>query len=374
MANSAGILISYLSQCTDETIIDFVFDLIREYIGNDDSKIRESVIIAFGSILQTIYSQRIKDIIAGALPTLLNLLTDKNIDVRSTVAWCLRKITQYHTDCLISLGNTKPDDLDLFIQNLLKNLNSNKRVVFQLVDCFNYIVVKTKEFFEEAHPGANLTTCILSKYYSEILKSLISIAFNKESYDTENNIALASLFTFNSLIDFSPLDCIDIIKEFFNLIVNGLDETFSKEFFQDEVEKKYNYQENLCAIINSYFIGDKIQLNADQCLYLYNVLDRIFNERKSVFLSGLLLSSKLVIYSYNNAPDIFKEIFPNFCQYLFTALSQIEEAAICSMALGIIADFIRLLYDPFEEYFKEMFSFIYKIGVVNLKFYFFYIS
>ena len=359
-------MISYLSECADSTIIDFVFDLIREYLGNEDSKIRESVILAFGSILQTIHFAKIKDIVEGALPTLIELLTDKNIDVRSTVAWSLRKITQYHTDCLINMSNVNPLLLNLFLENIIKNLNSNKRVVLQLVDCFSNIIINTKEYLEEVHPGAALQTSILSKNYPDILNALFQIAYKKDAYDAENNIALASLFSINSLVDFSPLDCIDFIREYFNNIVTALDNTSANDFFRDNLEKKYYYQDNLCAIINSYFIGDKINLNGEQCVYLYNVLERFFKERNSVFQSGILLCSKLIIYTFNNYPDNFELIFSNYCQYLFMAICQWEDSGICCVAIGIVSDFIRNIHDPFEKFLNEMFEKIFSIGKVIL--------
>lgn len=363
-AKYSGILISYLSECADHTIIDFVFDLIRDYLGNEDSKIRESVILAFGSILQTIHYARIKDIIEGALPILIDLLTDKNIDVRSTVAWSLRKITQYHTDCLINMSNTNPNLLDTFLENIIKNINSNKRVVLQLVDCFSNIIINTKEYLEEAHPGAVLQTSILSKFYPDILNSLIQIAYKKDAYEAENNIAMASLFSINSLVDFSPLDCSDFIKEYFNNIVTALVNTTANELFKDNIEKKYNYQENLCAIINSYFIGDKINLNEEQCVYLYNVVEKIFKERNSVFQSGILSCSKLIVFTFNNYTQNFEQLFSNYCQYLFMAICQWEDSDICSVAIGVVSDFIRNIHDPFEKYLNEMFEKIYSIGRV----------
>ncbi len=355
-----------ISQCVDTLVIDFVFDLIRDYVVNEDSKIRESVFLAFGSILQTIYASSIKNIIEGALPTLLNSLTDKNIDVRSTVAWVLRKITQYHTDCLINLSNNNPELLEQFVQTIVKNLTSNKRVVYQLVDCFNNIMENTRSFFEEAHPNAMLPSCILSKNYSEILNILISIAYKKDSYDKEYNIALASLYAVNNLIDISPLDCIDSINEYFNSIVTALDNTSCNEIFKEEDEKKFYYQENLTAIINSYLVRDRVSLTQDQSLYLYGIVERIFKERNSVYQSGILLCSKVLIYVFNNFKNVFEDLLKNYCNYLYLGINKIEESDICSISLGIITDFIRLFDYHFEDYLKEMFPKIYSIGKVNI--------
>ncbi len=364
LAKSSGVLISHLSECADASVIDFVFDLIRDYLGSEDSKVRESVILAFGSILQTIYSERIKCIIDSALSPLIELLTDKNIDVRSIVAWSLRKITQYHTDCLINLSNTNPQLLDAFLLSVIKNLCSNKRVVVQLVDCFSNIIINTKEYLQELHPGAEIQTCILSKYYPEILNNLLSIAYKKDSYDSENNIALPTLYSINSLIDFSPLDCFDFIKEFFNNIVIALDNTSANDMFRDDPDKKYAYQENLSAIINSYLLGNKVTLDSAKCLYLYNLLERLFKERNSVFQSGILLCSKLTIYSHNNSPEIFEQILSQFCQYLFMAICKWDDSGVCSVAIAVVSDFIRHIYDPFEKYLNEMIDKIYWIGKV----------
>ena len=38
----------------------------------------------------------IKEIIEGSLPTLMNMLSDKSFDVRTTVSWVIKKIFKYH--------------------------------------------------------------------------------------------------------------------------------------------------------------------------------------------------------------------------------------------------------------------------------------
>ena len=92
-----------MSTCTDERTIDFVFEFIKEHTNSENSKIKESVLMAYGSILDSVYFKRIKDIIEGSLPTLITMLTDKSFDVRTTVSWVIKKICKYHTDVIVYL-------------------------------------------------------------------------------------------------------------------------------------------------------------------------------------------------------------------------------------------------------------------------------
>lgn len=98
LAKSASILLTYLSQCTNHNIIDFVFTLIKEHINSENSKIKDSVLMAYGSIMETMHESKIKEIIEGSLPTLINMLADKSLDVRITVSWVIKKICKYLCD------------------------------------------------------------------------------------------------------------------------------------------------------------------------------------------------------------------------------------------------------------------------------------
>ena len=340
-AKSASLLISYLCQCADQAIVDFVFDLIKDYIGNDDSKIRESVILAFGSILETIYAGRIKEIIEGAIPTLLNLLSDKNIDVRTSVSWCLRKICKYHSDCLMNMKVNNPNLLNTFIGKLINSLDSNKRVIMQILDCFNNLCENTNVL-----KNSNISkTCILSCYYETILNKLLEIAFKNESYNKENNVSLGAFYTINNFINFAPLDTKDIIQTFFLHIVNALQSTDIKENYPDN-EKRYLFQEYLCSIISSYLNEDKINLTIEQAEYLYNLIKGYFISRENVFEFGISSCSKLVIILSNANIDKLND----FVGYIDYALNRWFDEVNCKMALSGISDLIRNLENKFNRY------------------------
>jgi hypothetical protein len=364
-AKSASVLISYLCQCVDQSIIDFVFDLIQNYLMNDDSKIKESVILAFGSISETIYPTRIKDILEGALPSLLNLLEDKSIDVRSATAWSLRKISQHHTDKLIQISQTNPDLLDLFFATLFKNMNSNRRVVMNILDTINKIAVKSKLFMELTSSDNVLKSSILSKYYSDLLNQLILIPFKKDAYDSENNVALMAFYTINSLVENTPIDCIDILSSFFPIIITSLQATQQPESCSTK-EQMHNYQEALCSLISVYLIEEIISLTNDQINYLFNLVKGYFLERGTIFESGIVLCSRLIIIAFHNNFNYFEEMLSSFTEFLFFAIESWEEANVCFIAIGTISEFIENLDTMFNKYLKKILPIIISIGEVFL--------
>lgn len=365
---SASILLANLSKCVDESIIQFVFNLIRDYLKSDDSKIRDSVILAFGSITETVHYARIKEIIEGALPTLLEMLGDKNIDVRSTVAWALRKLCKHHTDCLIGLQFNNKELLDQFIFTLTKNLSSNKRVVIQLVDCFSQLVTENKRLFFLNNEHINedcYQTSILSKYYQQILENLLTIAFKNEAFEKENNVALPALFSLNVLILEHPLDCVDIIKEFFPNIVNSLLSLEDKENFKNP-EKKNEYVEAICAILASYLTLNIMELNKEQFEYLYNLATKYFIEKGTVFVTGLFLCSKIILCVYKKFPEALNHLLDDFQQYLHLGLCLFQDKVVGGMVLSIISDFIRELGPNFDIKLPHHFDKIMEIADVRI--------
>ena len=56
---AASVLLSNLCQCSNDKLIDYVFNMITEGIKSSNVKERDSTILAFGSILETFHKEKI---------------------------------------------------------------------------------------------------------------------------------------------------------------------------------------------------------------------------------------------------------------------------------------------------------------------------
>lgn len=331
-------LLHNLSQCTSPILIDKVFALIGQNLTSDSPKSRDSVILAFGSVLATTHKQKIKEIIPGAIPTLLNMLSDKSIEVRTTVSWCLKKITEYHSDCL-----TDMQLFDSFIVTMINNLNSNKRVIVQICDCIHYLAMNLKPDLKNGH-----TSGYMSKYISELLTHLLQTAFTKDAYDPNQNVALAAFFCMGSIIDFAPLDTYPIINNFFTNIYSAFESTLDSKNFSKE-ETRFAYQSYIATVISACAVGEKVKMNIEEAASVYNLIKQSFVQRQTVYEEGLMACSSLALA----LGEEFRSLVEDFGVYVLYGLNQWQDAAICRISINSTSDLLRALGPIMNNYIDQ---------------------
>lgn len=347
---AASCLLHNLSQCTAEVLIEKVFNLISQNLNSDSPKIRDSTILAFGSVLVTNHKKKIKETIPGALPVLLNMLNDKSYEVRSTMSWCLKKITEYHADCLMVM-----DIFDSFITTIIKHLNSNKRVVVQLCDCIHYIAMNLKPDLVNGEISG-----FLSKYMNELLSKLLQIAFTKDAYDPNQNVALAAFFCMGSLIDYAPYDTYPIINNFFSNIYGAFESTLDPKNFQKD-EVRFAYQSYIATVISACAVGQKVKMNIEEAASVYNLLKTSFTQRQSVYEEGLMACSSLALALGTE----FEPIMKDFGTYVIYGLNQWQDASICRISINSTSDLLRAMGPIMNQYIPQFIPIILEILEVN---------
>lgn len=351
LAKSASILLSFLANCTDQRTINFVFEFIKENSNNENSKTKESFLMAYGSVLDCIYTENIKQIIEGSIPTLIQMLTDKSFDVRTTVSWVIKKICKYHTDRIDAMKNSNIVLLDNFIQTIIKNLNSNKKVVINLMESINNICSNLTKLSEETFQSN-----ILSNYYKLIIDSLLEVAYMPEAISTEIQIANNAFYTISNLVESAPSDVLVLVQSYFSNFIDLLLATKNKSNFQNEEHRMY-YQDYICSLISSYLIYEKITLNMDQAKFLYEEVKAFFLERGTVFENGISLCTSIAL----NIGKQFKEFIQDFGNFLYHALGMWNSEIICKAAIMSVSDLIRSMGSDFDPYIDQIIQMIFNI-------------
>ncbi len=350
---AASCLLHNLCQCTSSILIDKVFALIGQNLSSESPKSRDSVILAFGSVLATNHKQKIKEIIPDAIPTLLNMLVDKSYEVRTTVSWCLKKITEYHADCLMNMQL-----FDLFMANIINNLNSNKRVVVQLCDCIHYLALNLKPDYANGESSG-----YMSKYMNELLTQLLQIAFTKEAYDPNQNVALAAFFCMGSLIDYAPYDTYTVINNFFSNIYTAFESTMDPKNFSKE-EIRYAYQSYIATVISACAVGQKVKMNIDEAASVYNLIKESFTQRQQVYEEGLMACSSLALALGTD----FESLIADFGVYVLYGLKQWQDASVCRISINSTSDLLRAMGSVMNQYIDQFIPVILEIlEVIKLK-------
>lgn len=336
---AASTLLTNLSQCIGEEIIDRVFNFISQNIQSDQPKIRDSVFLAFGSILETRWNDKIRLIIGDAMNTILGMLQDKSSEVRATVSWCIKKICEFHYVCL--------RDQQLFnniIVAIIQGLSSGRKVCVQLCDALHFLVSNLRPDVLNSE-----TNGLISNYFSGLLNKLFELAIDPKAYDKDNNVALASLFTIGSLIDYAPQDCNIIIHDFFPNFYNAFLSTLDPNNFPND-EVRFCYQGYYCTVFSACFSENKLNLSVDQYYAVYDQIEKSFQQRQTVYEEGLMACSSLALVLQSEfAPKMEK-----FGSFLLYSLQQIEDTSICRIAINSTSDLLRGLGPLMENYMNQL--------------------
>jgi importin subunit beta-1 len=334
---AASSLLENLCLCTNDTLIDYIFQMISEHINSENAKIRDSVMLAFGSILSCT-TPKLQAILPDAFEKILSMLADNEQDVRVTVAWCLKKISEYHSN----IFKTNKVLLDTLIKVLIGNISGNKKVTTYICDTLHHLSLNLK---------SHEMNGILTPYYPDLLTALLQTAFEANAYNSENNIALSCLYTVGSLVDFCSPDAYTIIDQIFPQIVGAFERTTQlNNGFQGEEPKRLAYQGYLATIISACTVEGKVTLSKDQVKHLFNLLKQTFLERNAVYEEGLMACSSLATCIGRD----FLEYIQDFGGFLVWGLDHWQDVSLCRIAINSTSDIIRSIGADLAPYMKEI--------------------
>lgn len=360
-SKSGSLLLHHLSIIGEISIVEYVFNFYNKYFLNEDVFIKDSVIMAFGSIQKSIHSNKIKELIINIFPNLMNIFFEKSILVKCTAAWTISKICKYHIDCLIYMSNTYNDFANNFNSIMLKNIYSLKRVSYYSLDSIIQIPKKTKIFYENNNQGDNLyKTCVLSSSYETYLISLLNLSTQNQVLE-EFNFSKNAFYAISDMIDNCPLDSIDIVKGFFGEIINTFN--YVDEKISDSETRSF-YMDFIFFLINSY-IQKENNYSEEQYLFLYKICHRILYEKEIPFISGILMLGNLIKISNENS---FKELMTfnnDIIKWIYLGISTWQDIELSENSIRIISDLVDNIPDVIYPHLKNILNKVIEIGRVR---------
>ena len=367
ITKAAASLISNLSQCCLYEFIEQVVIFVGERLNDPDPKIRDSCILAFTSLLESRYRENIREMILNAFDSLLAMMNDTSKEVRESTAWCIEKICEFHSVILVK-DQVKFGKL---FTTILNNLNRGKKAGVHLCNSLHFIA-KSVRVDDNKTSKYYLNLDCLSNYLNDTLSVLLNIALDQNSYDTENNLALAAFFAIGSLLENSAMDTKKSVEDFFSVILSAFDKTLQNGAFSSN-EVRNDYQNYLASIIEASLVSEKIHLDFNQGKIVLNMISSSFKLRDCVYEEGLLAASSIslgMVYFKKGMNELFTELVKDFGQYLTYALQRPNEVSLCRIAVHSTSDLIRAIGTNFSIYMDQILPLIFNI----LRVYFYFIN
>ncbi|KAG4304322.1 hypothetical protein PORY_002297 [Pneumocystis oryctolagi] len=351
---AAGTCVQLFSQCVEGLIVGPVLTFVEANIRSNDWKRREAGVMALGSILEGPDPKLLETLMQEALPVLISMMSDPVIQVQDTTAWTLGRVSD------LVINAISPEiHLPSLVHALLNGLNSNPRIVSNC--CWTLM-----NLFEQLNSNSYRSkqqTSIMSPYFENIVSSLLRVT---EQTINENNSRTSAYEALSTMVTYSSMDMIPIISRLLIIILERLEQTIafqSQIIGIDERTSHEKHQSNLCNALTSIIrrLGVDIRPSADRImtilLQLIQSASRQSIIHEDVFLAISALTSGKDLNSYVNRMTFRLVLDGYFCVYLdsfvpflYSALSNIEEYQLCSIAVGLIGDISRALGDKVIPY------------------------
>ena len=332
-------ILDILSKICDENFIDEVFNFMSKCLNDSNDLIKNSAIYLYSSILETVHKQKVKNIIESSLPKIIEFINSNNSELQQTGAICLQRITHFFPETFID----KKELFDNYVDFLLNKLQvPQKNLSVNFCFMFHYLTVgiklNSKNYF--------------SNKLSEILNTLLKLAYVPESYNNDDNISLHCFWALGSIIEICDKNNKTELLNFFSLIYDGLQKTLVNENFNSK-NKQYDFQKFLCCIITAFCSSDKIDMTEEQGNALYELIKKTFQLRNGIYEEGVLAVSSLSLPLCINK-NCYMNILNDFMQFIIYGLNNYQEVDNCAKTIFCIGDIIDHVKNDFSFYIDKI--------------------
>lgn len=164
---AAGTCLSFIAQAVHDPIVPAVIPFIEANIKQENWHHREAAVMTFGSILVGPDPTVLTPLVNQALPILISMMSDPQIQVKDTTAWTLGRI------CESLITSIKPDvHLHALVSALVAGLQDSPHII---ANCCWALMNLADGLYELYDSAEEQNTGPLSPYFEGIVGALLQV-------------------------------------------------------------------------------------------------------------------------------------------------------------------------------------------------------
>lgn len=315
------------AQAVGGGVIQPVLSFVEANLRSEDWHHRDAAVSAFGAIMEGPDDKTIEPIVKQALPVIINMMDDKVIHVKDSTAYALGRITEA---CSEAIDPTL--HLPKLIASLFEGLVSSPKMAGS---CCWALMNLAERFSGEIGCQQNA----LTPHFNESIARLLQVT---ERTDADNQLRTAAYEVLNTFVQNAANESLSAVASLSDVIIKRLEDTLPLQAQVVSVEDKITLEEmqtSLCSVLLAIIqrLEKEIAPRADRIM---TVLLQILNTAgpkssvpDAVFATVSSLASAL--------EEAFAQYMEAFSPFLYNALGNQEEPALCSMAIGLVSDITR---------------------------------
>jgi importin subunit beta-1 len=324
------------AQAVGNSVIQPVLAFVEVNLRHEDWHHRDAAVSAFGAVMEGPEEKVIAPIIKQALPVIINMMQDPVIHVKDSTAYALGRITEACSDSIDPTIH-----LPVLIKSLFEGLFSSPKMAGS---CCWALMNLAERFSGDIGCQQNPIT----PHFDESISRLLQVT---ERTDADNQLRTAAYEVLNTFVQNAANDSLPSVASLSNVILKRLEDTVPLQSQVVSVEDKITLEEmqtSLCTVLLAIIqrLEKEIQPQANQIMAVLLQILQTAGAKSSVPDAVFATVSSLA----NALEEGFAAYMEAFSPYLYNALGNQEEPALCSMAIGLVSDITRSMGPPCQPY------------------------
>lgn len=324
------------AQAVGGAVIQPVLSFVEGNLRHEDWHNRDAAVSAFGAIMEGPEEKVITPIVKQALPVIIKMMEDPSVHVKDSTAYALGRITEACSEAIDPVMH-----LPLLIKSLFDGLVSSPKMAGS---CCWALMNLAERFSGEIGCQQNP----LTPHFNESITHLLQVT---ERSDADNQLRTAAYEVLNTFVQNAANESLAAVASLSEIIIKRLEDTVPLQSQVVSVEDRITLEEmqtSLCTVLLAIIQRLEKEINPQS--------DRIMTVLLQILSSAGVKSSvpDAVFAAVSGLANALEEGFAAYMEafspFLYNALGNQEEPALCSMAIGLVSDITRSMGPPCQPY------------------------
>ena len=334
LSMAGGACLEYLAGALGDRIVPLVEPFIAENVQQEDWRLREAAMCAFGEIVDGPEAHLLAGAVAQIFPALLQALRDPVLTVRDTAAWALGRIFEFLHGVEIQPPAVPFDLVRAAVAAAIAALEDHEAVAEKAC----YVLQSVAEGYQD--PDEYLEESPLSHFFNETVAALVRVASKPVENDTK--VRVEAFNAICAVIQAAPDAMGPTLLQMVPLIAGHLQGTFGGA---EAADRRLETQGLLCGALQVLverltFIEACKPAVAQHADGVMEVCLRVLDcNNGSVQEEAMRAVGAVAVLT---GPD-FAKYMPAFQPFLLAGLQNFGEFQVCCGAVELVGDVCRAL-------------------------------
>ncbi|KAL8872567.1 MAG: hypothetical protein Q9174_001825 [Haloplaca sp. 1 TL-2023] len=335
------------AQSVGGDIVQAVLSFVEVNLRHNDWHWRDAAVSSFGAIMEGPDEKMLEPLVKQALPVLIQMMKDEAVQVKDSAAYTLGRICENVSDAIDPQTHLPP-----LVQELFTGLSSNPKMAGS---CCWALINLADRFGGE--PGAQVNP--LTPHFQDSVTHILKVT---EGTDGDAQVRMAAYEVLNGFISSAAIESLPVIAGLSDIILQRLESTIPLQQQIVSVDDRNTLEEMQTSLTSAVLaiiqrLEREIKPQADRIMHVLLQILKSVGAKSSVPDTVFATVGALA----NALEEDFEKYMESFTPFLYSALGNQEEPALCAMAVGLVSDVTRSLGEVSQPYCDAFMNYLLQI-------------